>query len=57
MEKLKQLYNILDAEINNNAKLLEQAERNDDYDAIIELDAICGTYQSVLDKIVKLMEE
>lgn len=57
MDKLKQLYNIIDAELQNHAQLFEEAEEHNDITTITELHGICGTYQNVLDQIVKLLEE
>lgn len=57
MNKLKELYNIIDKELNDHAALLEEAEEYGDTVSIAELHGICGTYQNVLDIIVNLMED
>lgn len=51
------LYNMVDEELNNHAKLLEEVETYGDTVSTAELHGICGTYQNVLDMIVKLMED
>ncbi len=57
MTKLHELYSILDAELQNNVALLEEAEKIGDDLSIAELHGSCGTLQSTLDIIVKLLND